>query len=79
MKSSVIAIALSLVAAPWLVGLFEPVRQQIHRTKSRSAYPRHMEHDLVHKMQRRLAWALGTATIVLVVNAVIVVALVEAG
>ncbi len=42
------------------------------RTKSR-----YSAQDPVRKMHRHLAWALGTATSMLVVNAVAVIALVE--
>ncbi len=52
----------------------------LHRAKKNgSTRPGHTEHDPVQKMHRHLAWALGSATIVLVVNAVAVVVLVDAG
>lgn len=52
----------------------------LHRAKNKgSTWFGHTEHNPVQKMHRHLAWALGTATIVLIVNAVMVVALLEAG
>ena len=47
--------------------------------KNESTRPVYTEHDSLKKMHLHLAWALGTATIVLIINAVVVVVLVEAG
>ena len=51
-----------------------------HRAKQNvSTWPRHTEKDPVQKIHQHLVWALGTATIVLIFNAVMVVVLVEGG
>ncbi len=39
----------------------------------------HTQQDPLQKMHRHLAWALSIATIILVINALVVVALFEAG
>jgi hypothetical protein len=52
----------------------------LHRAKQNvSTWPGHTEKDLVQKIHRHLVWALGTATIVLILNAVVVVVLVGGG
>jgi hypothetical protein len=52
----------------------------LHRAKQNvSPWPGHTEKDSVQKLHRHLVWALGTATVVLIVNAVAVVVLVEGG
>jgi hypothetical protein len=80
MKSSVIAIALNLVAGARLAEAYEPVLHQIHRAqKVGNTWSGQPKHDPLQKIRRRLAWALGTATIALIVNAVAVVTLVGAG
>lgn len=51
----------------------------LHQAKRNgSTWSGHAKYDPLQKMHRHLAWALGTATIVLIVNAVAVVVLVEA-
>ncbi len=50
----------------------------LHRAKKNAGTrPGQTQHDSVRKMHQHLAWALGSATIVLIVNAVVVVVLVE--
>jgi hypothetical protein len=46
----------------------------LHRAEQNvSAWPGHTEKDPVQKIHQHLVWALGTATIVLILNAVVVV------
>ena len=44
--------------------------------KNRDMLPAHSNGDPVQKMHRNLAWAIGTGTVVLIVNVVTVVAVV---
>lgn len=52
----------------------------LYRAKmNRSTWLDPAQQDALRKMHRHLAWALGVATIALIINAVAVVALFEAG
>ena len=51
----------------------------LRRTEKNISIQHKHSEDPVHKMHRHLAWALGTSTGALIINAVVVVALVEGG
>jgi type IV secretory pathway component VirB8 len=52
----------------------------LHRVKTKgSTQLRHQEQNSVQKLHRHLAWALSVATVALIINAMVVVALVDEG